>query len=72
MLNLINWQNNDAQELIALPFGRFAFEIDRAPALSQEANATTGMEIRSLTWDILEETPNAIEFTMILSKGEGS
>lgn len=72
MANLVEWQNEGAQESNSLPFGKFAFDLNRAPALSQQANATTGMEIRSLSWDILEEVPNAIEFTLILSKGEGS
>lgn len=72
MNNLINWQDQGPQEFIALPMGRFAFEIDRVPALSQGANAISGLEIRDLSWEILEDTPNAIEFTLILSKGQGS
>ena len=71
MNNLVDW-NNEAQESTVLSFGRFAFDIDRAPKLSQDATATTGMEIRSLTFDILEEDPNLMEFTLILSKGNGS
>jgi len=72
MNNLINWQDQGPQESLVLPFGRFAFELDRAPALSQGSSAIAGLEIRSLSWDILEDTPNAIEFTLILSKGKGS
>lgn len=72
MANLVEWQNDGAQESISLPFGKFAFELNRSPHLSQTSNATTGLEIRSLTWDILEDTPNQIEFTLILSKGQGS
>ena len=72
MNNLVQWQDEDSQESISLPFGRFAFDIDRVPRLSQGANAISGEEIRSLTWDILEDVPNSIEFTLILSKGKGS
>jgi len=72
MNNLVNWQNESPQESIPLPFGVFAFDLDRAPRLSQGASAITGMEIRSLSWDLLEDTPNAIDFTLILSKGAGS
>ncbi len=72
MANLVEWQNEGAQESNSLPFGKFAFDLNRAPFLSQKSNATTGMEIRSLSWDILEDTPNSIEFTLILSKGQGS
>jgi len=70
--NLVQWQDLGFQESLVLPFGRFAFDLDRAPVLSQSANSVTGMEIRSLTWELLEEIPNAIEFTLILSKGKGS
>lgn len=72
MNNLVNWQDESPQESTVLPFGVFAFEIDRAPRLSQGASAINGEEIRSLTWEMLEDVPNAIEFTLILSKGKGS
>ena len=70
MNNLVNWNDEAPQESIALPSGRFAFDIDRAPRLGQGASATTGMEIRSLSWEIIEEEPNAIGFTLVLSRGK--
>jgi len=73
MNNLVDWNEEDeGQESTDMPFGRFAFDMDRAPKLSQAADATKGMEMRSLTFDILEADPNAIEFTLILSKGKGT
>ena len=73
MNNLVNWDEDDnGQESTAMPFGRFAFDIERAPKLSQGASATTGMEIRSLTFEIIEEDPNLTEVTLILSKGKGT
>lgn len=73
MNNLVNWnEDEDGQESTVLPMGRFAFDLDRAPKLSQQANATTGMEIRSLSFEMLEDEPNLMSFTLILSKGKGS
>jgi len=74
MDNLINWneEETNGQESPVLPFGRFAFDIDRAPKLSQQSNATTGMEIRNLTFEFIEDEPNLMEFTLTMSKGKGT
>lgn len=73
MNNLVDWnESEEGQESTDLPSGRFAFDIDRAPRLSQESNATTGMEIRSLTWEFRENEPNEMDFTLILSRGKES
>ena len=71
MANLLDW-NEREQESTSLPMGKFAFDINRNPHLSQTANATTGMEIRSLSWIIIEEEPNSTGFILILSKGKGT
>lgn len=70
MANLVEWNDEGPQESTSLPSGQFAFDINRAPHLSQKSDATTGMEIRSLSWIILEEEPNAIGFILVLSKGQ--
>jgi len=68
--NLETW-NEEAQEFdVELPFGRFSIEIDRAPGLNKIADATDGLEIRSLDWDMKAEEQNETVFTLVLSRGK--
>lgn len=71
IVNLLDFNAND-QELPVLPFGRFSIEIDRAPGFNRVSNATDGLEIADLFFDMDEDTPNELTGTIILSRGKAA
>ena len=66
-INLNSFESED-QESIALPMGRFAIEIDRDPHENLISTATVGLKIRTLQWIEDEDTPNKVDFILILEK----
>lgn len=64
----LNSFRDDTQEELVLPMGKFSIEFDRDPHENVISNATLGMKVRSLVWDMDEEVPNETKFILILEK----
>ena len=66
MINLVDFKEGSQESVTELPNGRFAIEIDRNPHLNKVSNATVGLKVRDITFDMDEETPNLTTGTITL------
>ena len=69
MNNLVLWRDGPQESVTQLPFGVFAIEIDRAPALNLISDQTKGLKIRDIIFNLEEETKNETSGTIILVEG---
>jgi len=66
-INLNSFESG-TQETTTLPLGVFSIEIDRDPHENIASSATLGLKVRSLEWNMDEETTNMTDFTIVLIK----
>lgn len=69
LVNIENW-SNESQESNAMPFGRFAIELDRAPLLNILANASVGLKFTYVEYLFDEDIPNALQYIIRLTKAK--